>query len=94
MVYRLKFLNQKALVEYVFSKFQMSARTAWLALSVKLSLQPSVILTDGWKGYAGLGVHGYTHDKIVLSDSGDPAHVALPGVHRIASLLKRWLLGS
>ena len=29
----------------------------------------------------------------VLSDSGDPAHVAMPGVHRIASLLKRWLLG-
>ncbi|MFP7756461.1 IS1595 family transposase [Thermodesulfobacteriota bacterium B35] len=54
----------------------------------------SVILTDGWKGYAGLGVHGYTHDKIVLSDSGDPAHVALPGVHRVASLLKRWLLGT
>jgi len=38
--------------------------------------------------------HGYAHNKIVLSDSGDPAHVALPGVHRIASLLKRWLIGT
>ena len=32
--------------------------------------------------------------KIVLSESGDPAHVALPGVHRIASLLKLWLMGT
>lgn len=46
------------------------------------------------KGYNSLKSHGYTHNKIVLSDSGDPAHVALPGVHRIASLLKRWLIGT
>ncbi len=35
----------------------------------------------------------YTHSRTVLSESGDPAHVAMPGVHRIAALLKRWLLG-
>ena len=28
------------------------------------------------------------------SSSGDPAHVSMPGVHRIAALLKRWLLGT
>ena len=54
----------------------------------------SVILTDGWMGYHGLRRAGYQRDKIVLSSSGDPAHVALPGVHRVASLLKRWLLGT
>ncbi len=26
--------------------------------------------------------------------SDNPAHVAMPGVHRIASLLKRWTLGT
>ena len=57
-------------------------------------LPGSVVLTDGWKGYENLAHHGYTHNKIVLSDSGDPAHVALPGVHLVASLLKRWLLGT
>ena len=51
------------------------------------------ILTDGWGGYNSLSKHSYMHSRIVLSDSGDPAHVAMPGVHRIASLLKRWLLG-
>ena len=29
-----------------------------------------------------------------MSSSGNPAHVAMPGVHRIASLLKRWILGT
>ncbi len=57
-------------------------------------LPGSIVLTDGWKGYESLAHHGYTRNKIVLSDSGDPAHVALPGVHRVASLLKRWLLGT
>lgn len=26
--------------------------------------------------------------------SGDPAHVSVPGMHRIAGLLKRWILGT
>jgi len=54
----------------------------------------SVILTDSWGGYNDLVKHGYTHNKTNLSASGDPAHVHMPGVHRIASLLKRWLLGT
>jgi len=54
----------------------------------------SVILTDGWRGYNGLSDLGYTHKITRLSDSGDPAHVSMPGVHRVASLLKRWILGT
>jgi len=53
----------------------------------------SIVCTDGWKGYNGLS-KGYKHQQIILSSSDDPAHVAMPGVHRIASLLKRWLLGT
>ncbi len=54
----------------------------------------TVVLTDGWSGYNGLTKHGYERQKIVVSSSGDPAHVSLPGVHRVASLLKRWILGT
>jgi transposase-like protein len=54
----------------------------------------TVVLTDGWGGYNGLTKHGYERQKIVVSSSGDPAHVSLPGVHRVASLLKRWILGT
>lgn len=54
----------------------------------------SVILTDGWGGYNDLPKHGFTRKATVLSASGDPAHVVMPAVHRVASLLKRWLLGT
>jgi transposase-like protein len=54
----------------------------------------SVVLTDSWRSYDALPKHGYIHRKINLSATGDPAHVSMPGVHRVASLLKRWLLGT
>jgi len=54
----------------------------------------AVVHTDGWNGYNGLPEYGYTRKATVLSSSGDPAHVSMPGVHRVASLLKRWILGT
>jgi transposase-like protein len=54
----------------------------------------SKVSTDGWAGYNGLSASGYEHERRIQSGSGDPAHVVLPGPHRIASLLKRWLLGT
>ncbi|MDO9528873.1 MAG: IS1595 family transposase [Syntrophales bacterium] len=54
----------------------------------------SIVCTDGWRGYNGLPKCGYTRDMQVLSSSGDPAHVSMPGVHRVASLVKRWILGT
>ncbi len=56
--------------------------------------QSSTVITDCWQGYNMLQDHEYTHKQINLSQSGDPAHVHLPGVHRIASLLKRLLLST
>ncbi len=54
----------------------------------------SEVHTDGWKGYNGLSKQGYRHRVTNISSSSDQAHVSMPGVHRIASLLKRWLLGT
>jgi transposase-like protein len=54
----------------------------------------SIVSTDGWAAYNGMSAHGYNHERRVQSASGNPAHVVLPGPHRIASLLKRWLLGT
>jgi len=59
------------------------------------SVKPgAVVLTDGWASYNRLPDHGYTREKVVVSSSGDPAHVSMPAVHRVAALLKRWLLGT
>ncbi len=54
----------------------------------------AVVHTDGSEAYRSLHKHGYTRHKIVHLGSPNPAHVTMPGVHRIASLLKRWLLGT
>ncbi|WP_211704148.1 transposase, partial [Paraburkholderia aspalathi] len=32
--------------------------------------------------------------RIVMSGADSPAHVSMPGVHRVSALLKRWLLGT
>ena len=52
------------------------------------------VLTDGWPSYGPIKDHGYVHEKTVVTASNDPAHVSMPAVHRVASLLKRWLLGT
>ena len=43
---------------------------------------------------ASLSTQGYHHERRIISGSGNQAHFVLPGPHRIASLLKRWLLGT
>lgn len=54
----------------------------------------SAIHTDDWTGYQGLEAKGYSHVVIPIKKSGKPAHELLPRVHRVVSLLKRWLLGT
>ena len=54
----------------------------------------AIVHTDGWPSYAGLSTLGFEHHVTVISASPSPAHVLMPAVHRVASLLKRWLLGT
>jgi transposase-like protein len=54
----------------------------------------SVVRTDGWNVYQRLGDHGFQHQPVNLVGSGKRAHQLLPGVHRVAALLKRWLAGT
>ena len=54
----------------------------------------STVQTDGWRGYNDLSKHEYVHQRTVISTSEDPAHVVMPGVHLVAALLKRWILGT
>jgi transposase-like protein len=62
---------------------------------VEESVTPgSTVHTDGWKGYKDLAKKGYIHEVTVLSEHDEPAHQLMPRVHRVASLLQRWLLGT
>jgi transposase-like protein len=54
----------------------------------------STIQADGWKGYTDLQGDGYVHQKKIISSTENPAHVSMPGAHRIANLLKSLVLGT
>jgi transposase-like protein len=54
----------------------------------------SVVHTDGWPGYSGLAAKGFTHEVSIIAPEPERATTLLPRVHRVASLLKRWLLGT
>jgi transposase-like protein len=64
-----------------------------LTHAVSQTIEPgSTVRSDGWNGYNALPEFGYIHKPVAHkdADSGD----ATPLVHLVASLLKRWLLGT
>jgi transposase-like protein len=81
-------------------------RMALLADGSSAALHPFVtghvepgatVITDAWMGYHGLAGLGYAHQRrsqrAARARGGDPGEL-LPAVHRVASLAKRWLLGT
>lgn len=56
------------------------------------SIEPgSIVQTDGLPAYMGL--EGYHHQRRIQRRQAEGEHL-LPRVHRVVSLLKRWLLGT
>ena len=71
------------------------ARAASIHPFILDSIQPgSVVHTDTWQGYAGLEAKGYGREITEMGRSLKLGEDALPRVHRVASLLKRWLMGT
>ena len=69
------------------------ASGASLIPAVKKSVQPkSGILTDDWEGYNGLPSSDYT--RTIIRKTADVGKNLLPLANRVASLLKRWLVGT
>ena len=54
----------------------------------------STIRTDGLSAHRDIATRGYQHTATNLVHEPDPAHIHMPGVHRVASLLKRWIAGT
>lgn len=68
------------------------AAMATLHEAVEACVQPgAMVQTDSWRGYNALDRIGYQHD--VVRSTGERGENLLPGPHRVAALLKRWLLG-
>lgn len=74
------------------------AAAASLHPFVKDHVEPGTrVITDGWQGYCGLDTLGYVHERRsqrAARARGDDPGELLPAVHRVASLAKRWLLGT
>jgi transposase-like protein len=57
----------------------------------------ATVITDAWQGYSGIGELGFTRARRSQRAArlrGDDPFALLPNVHRVASLTKRWLLGT
>jgi transposase-like protein len=52
----------------------------------------SIIQTDGWLGYSQFDGLGYSHE--IIRKNAQVGENMLPSCHRVASLLKRWLMGT
>lgn len=54
----------------------------------------ATVVTDGFRAYPKAIEGRYVHEPLVIAGSDADAHELLPAVHRVASLAKRWLLGT
>ena len=54
----------------------------------------STVHTDGWLGYSGMQKLGYVHEVTRRGVDAKRASKLMPRVHRVISLLKRWILGT
>ena len=62
---------------------------------IKESVRPGTIIhSDGSAAYRKLDDAGYGHRRTVHLGSDTPAHESMPGVHRVAALLQRWMMGT
>lgn len=52
------------------------------------------VRTDGSAAYLTLKDLGFVHQRTVMLGSDIPAHVSMAGVHRVAALVQRWILGT
>ena len=66
-----------------------SSLEAAIAAAIELGSQ---VRTDDWKGYSGLDRPGYRRQ--IARSSAEVGKNLLPLANRVASLLKRWLLGT
>jgi transposase-like protein len=70
------------------------ASASSLKIAIKKMVEPgSIIRTEQWKGYTASALEGYEH-TVMKRHSLEPGEDPTPLVHRIAALLKRWLLGT
>lgn len=75
----------------VIADASATSLAAFLADTVEAG---SSVITDGWASYPAATRGLYDHHGTSVSASGLQAHEVLPAVHRVFSLVKRWIGGT
>ena len=72
-----------------------SARAEHLRSFIVRNIEPgSTVVTDAHRGYPPALRPDYVHERHNIAGAGVAAHTLLPAVHRVASLVKRWLMST
>ncbi len=86
--------KEKAGIGRIRMEIIPDASAVTLKIAIAKMVEPgSTIRTEQWKGYTPEALKGYEH-VIIKKQSLEPGEDPTPLVHRIASLLKRSLLGT
>jgi transposase-like protein len=88
--------HPKGLGRVRLAHIDMAAHQVEIGAFANTVIAPGTVLyTDGETSHARwANKMPITHQPITLIHSPDPAHAVLPAVHRVASLLKRWIAGT
>ena len=84
--------NENKIGRIRLSVIEDDSSTSITPAVVNMVEKGSSIRTDGWNGYAGLRKNGYKHLPITNENIAEEDVISL--AHLLASLLKRWLLGT
>jgi len=72
-----------------------AASAVSLSAFLDANVEPgSRVMTDGWSAYPAATRDRYEHTGTSVAASGLQAHEVLPAVHRVFSLVKRWIIGT
>lgn len=85
-------IRRKGMGRIRLQQIPAATRSELMGFIKRTVVEGSAIVTDGWRAYEALEPL-YTHRRHPIEGSGATGSKLLPRVHRVAALLKRWLLG-
>lgn len=87
-------VEDKKLGRVRFRQIQDASANSLVSFVKENITRGSIVVTDGWRGYSALKNEDYQHVVKNIAPSEKDASELLPHVHLVASLVKRWLMGT
>jgi len=86
-------IRRKGMGRIRLQRIPAATRRELIGFIRRAVVEGSTVVTDGWRAYEALEPV-YLHRRHVTEGPDGTNSAVLPRVHRVASLLKRWLLGT